>query len=118
MRTLRRNNQTIYIAQIDTDAGVDKKGNFLYKVPFKLRINLAPLDSSSDIEIYGNRIKNMYQSVVSRSIWEDRIKENGVAYLFGASPLGEKANGSKANYNIESIRYTLNTMTIYFEKKP
>lgn len=118
MRTMRRNNQTVYIAQLDTENGTDKKGNFLYKMPFKMRVNLTPVNSSSDIEVYGERVRNMYQSVVNRKIWDNKIKENDVAYLLGTSPIGEKVNGSKANYKVESIRYTLNTMTIYFEKKP
>lgn len=55
---------------------------------------------------------------MDRSKWEDRIKPLDLAYLDGAIPADEKVNGAKANYKVESMRKTLNTMTIYFEKLP
>ena len=118
MRTAYRNRMIYYIASLDTEKGTDDYGKPQYSVPFVFRENLAPVNSESDIAEYGNRIKNMYKSLVDRSKWEGRIKPLDLAYLDGAMPADEKVNGAKANYKVESIRKTLNTITIYFEKLP
>lgn len=120
MRMLNRNKQRIYIASQNMDDElVDSHGNRPYDEPFLFRENLASVDGKSEKEEYGDRVRNMYKSVVMRKKWEGRIKENDVAYLDGVTPDGEKQNGSNANYRVESARNTsLNMMTVYFEKLP
>lgn len=120
MRMLNRNKQRLYIAsQIMDDELVDSHGNRPFDKPFLLCENLASVDGKSEKEEYGDRVRNMYKSVVMRKKWEGRIKENDVAYLDGITPDGEAQNGAYANYRIESVRNTsLNMMTIYFEKLP
>lgn len=114
MRLGSRNKETMYIAKL-TDTK-DDYGKPIYDKPFVFKANLAPVDSSSEITIYGSRVSKMQKSIVVRKLYENKFKENDVAYLDGVKPDGEKVNGSKANYRIESIRKYHKSMTIYFEK--
>lgn len=120
MRMLNRNRQRIYIASQNMDDElIDSHGNRPFNKPFLFCENLASVDGESEKEEYGDRVRNMYKSVVMRKRWEGRIKENDVAYLDGAIPDGEVENGANANYRVESARNTsLNMMTIYFEMLP
>lgn len=120
MRCLRKNAQISYIASLTMDDTlVDDHGNRPYETPFIFNENLACVDGESEKEEYGDRVKNMYKSVVMKDKWIDRIKANDKAYLDGATPDNEVQNGANANYRIESVRNTsLNMVTVYFEKLP
>lgn len=119
MRIQYRNKRTIYIACRDIKKGADDYGNYTYTAPFEFNENLQAVDSASEITEFGDRIKNMYKSTVPKLSWFNKVHALDVVYMDGITPDGEKINGSKANYFIESIRdISPNVMTIYFERKP
>lgn len=114
MRTLNRNKQIIYIA--NKLKGTNDYGTPNYDVPFLFKENLSPVDGDSEIKEYGDRISKMYKSIVPLYKWKGKIKEGDVAYLEGSTPKSELLNGNDSNYNVVSVRYSLNVMIIYFEK--
>ena len=76
------------------------------------------VDSSSELTEYGERVKNMYKAIVQKRDWESKL-HNGDAVYIDTSSENDIVIGYKADYFIESIRDTsINTLTIYFEKKP
>lgn len=114
MRLGSRNKERMFIAaKLDTS---DDYGKSIFDKPFIIKANLKPLDSRSDITIYGDRVNKMHKSVVVRKMYDGKVKENDVAYLEGANPDGEEVYGSKANYRVEAVRKYRKSMTIYFEK--
>ena len=114
MRMMNKNKQNFYVSnRLNIEGG---RGVKTYGKPFTMRGNLSPVNSESEIKEYGERHFNMYKTIVSKKVWCGRIKEGDVAYLNGVLPDGEGIYGCNANYRVESIRLTLTTMTIYFEK--
>lgn len=116
MRTMKRNRQNVYIAhRIVVEENKSRKR---YEKPFHFRENLSPVDSESEVKEYGERHFSMFKSIVDRKKWEKKISVEDAVYI-DASFKDESENtyGINADYKVESIRPTLNTLTIYFEKK-
>ena len=51
-------------------------------------------------------------------LFKTKGKEKELAYLDRITPEGEKVNGDKANYKIDSVREQNKKIAIYFEKLP
>lgn len=113
MRTMKKNRQNVYIAPRFKQH--NDKGTYDFEEPFLFRENLSPVNSESEVKEYGERHYNMYKSIVSRNKWENKINAEDRAYI-DRTPDGEKVYGAKADYRVESVRKTLNTLTVYFEK--
>lgn len=113
MRTLKKNKQNVYIAYRSEKH--NERGSYDFAKPIPFRENLSPVDSESEVKEYGERHYNMYKSTVTRKKWENKINAEDRAYI-DRTPDGEKVYGSKADYRVESVRKTLNTITVYFEK--
>lgn len=113
MRTMNKNRQNVYIApRLDKP---NDRGQYAFEEPFLFRENLSPVNSESEVKEYGERHYNMYKSTVTRKKWENKINAEDRVYI-DRTPDGEKVYGSKADYRVESVRKTLNTLTVYFEK--
>lgn len=105
----------IYIASMLSEKP-DKFGNIPYAEPKKLYCCLNTASSSSDIAMYGERIKRMYKTLLDYDKFNGVFKENDKVYLEGITPDGEEVNGANANYKIESIRPQLKKIVLYFER--
>ena len=105
----------IYISSI-IDNKPDKYGKKPYGEPKKLYCCLNSAGGSSDIAMYGERIKKMYKTLLDYDKFNGVFRENDKVYLEGATPNGETINGANANYKIESIRPQLKKIVLYFER--
>ena len=61
----------------------------LYTRPMKYRMNVQPVNSSADIQEFGERTKEMQKTVIEYKKYFNKFKEFDVAYLDGKSPLDE-----------------------------
>lgn len=115
----RKWNKTIWIAKkigkSENDYGYETA---LYAKPEKYKMNVQPVNSSADIQEFGERAKQMQKAVVKYKKYFNEFKEFDVAYLDGANPEEETENnyGKNANYRLYPPRNQNKCITIYFEK--
>ena len=109
--------KNIYIAS-SLGAVEDDYGNetITYDEPIAIKMNVQPLNGSSDIEEYGSRTSQMQKGMCDYDTFYQKFKEDDVAYLDGATPDGEVQNGANANYRIDSVRNQNKRISIYFER--
>lgn len=79
-------------------------------------MNVQPVSSEADIQEFGENAKQMQKGIIELKEYLGKFKEYDVAYLDGASPDGEKENGSKANYRLYPPRNQNKAIIIYFER--
>jgi len=109
--------KTVYIAHRTGFKNDDYGNEFaIYSEPKKYQMNYQPVNGYLDITAYGERATAMKKAVVKAAEFAGKISEGDLAYLDGASPEGETANGQKANYLVVSVRHYNLTTHIYFEK--
>ena len=112
-----------YIAKRKDSLSYDDYGNAVpqYEAPNSTpyRWNIQPVKMDSSTDTFGEKILKMK---VAMLVGEDAIKfrnefqEYDLAYLDGASPVGEIIYGSNANYRIYAVRPQNVALLIYFEK--
>ena len=108
----------VYIAsKIRVD--LDKEGNeiIIYDKPNEkpYKFNYQPVSTDAEIAEFGENAKIMKKAVISIS-YQGMFKEFDVAYLDGATPVGEIQNGDNANYRLLPPRDGNSVIIIYFEK--
>lgn len=81
--------------------------------PYKF--NYQSVSTDADIAEFGEKSKIMKKAVIPIS-YQGQFKEFDVAYLDGATPIGEKENGDNANYRLLPPRDGNSVIIIYFEK--
>lgn len=106
----------IYIARKDNSSNLDDYGNKKYLPAVKLFCWVAPLDGYSDVVSYGEKVSKTYKTLLNKKKFQGVFHEGDKVYLEDATPDGEKVNGSKANYLIDSVRYQNMKICIYFQK--
>lgn len=79
-------------------------------------INVQPINSSADIQEFGERANQMQKAILEKSKYLNKFKEFDVAYLDGANPKGEVINGENANYRLYPPRNQNKCIAIYFER--
>lgn len=110
--------RAIYIAN-RIDEGEDENENPIdvYDKPFLVECTLNTLTSSTDVAVFGERVKRMSKTVLDYS-YISKIHEKDLAYLYGANPDGEKTNGDNANYRIVAIMPQNLKIRVFFERLP
>lgn len=108
----------VYIAsKIRVD--LDKEGNeiIIYDKPNEkpYKFNYQPVSTDAEIAEFGENAKIMKKAVIPIS-YQGMFKEFDVAYLDGATPVGEIQNGDNANYRLLPPRDGNSVIIIYFEK--
>lgn len=96
----------------------DDEGNPIdvFDTPFIIEnVTLNSLDGSTDIQMFGDRIKKMCKTLVDYDKYLGKIKEKDLAYLYGADPYNEKVNGNDANYEVTAVLPRNKKIVIYFE---
>lgn len=96
----------------------DEYGNQLevYDKPEPFSFNIQPVNSSSEIQAFGERHIKMRKALVSKSEYLNKFNEFDKVYLDGATPNGETKNGANANYRIYAINPQNVAIIIYFIK--
>lgn len=110
--------KSLYIASLLED-NFDEHGNTIstYNEPVFIGLeNIQPLNGSTDIEEYGNRVSKMQKVLLDYDKYIGKFKENDLAYIEDTTPKGEKVYGDNANYCINSVRNQNRKIAIYFEK--
>lgn len=107
-------NKTIYIAT--KSHSLNKYGRQTYNEPQKYRFNVQPSSSKLDIEMFGERAREMQKTLIERNLYEGKFNEGDLVYLDGATPEGEAYNGANANYKMLPPRNQNFCITIYMEK--
>lgn len=105
--------KTVYISKL---VSVDKSnGNQtkVYATPIAYKINIQEFSGQAKIDEFGANAKKMYRGVIV-DIGLD-INEFDVAYLDGATPVGEPKNGFNANFEIKRVHTPNISTSIYFE---
>lgn len=108
----------VYIAsKIRID--LDEEGNeiIIYDKPNEkpYKFNYQPVSTDAEIAEFGENAKIMKKAVIPIS-YQGMFKEFDVAYLDGATPVGEIQNGDNANYRLLPPRDGNSVIIIYFEK--
>ncbi len=110
-------NKEIWIAKkigtIEDDYGYETP---IYDKPQKYKMNVQPVNSSADMQEFGERAKGMQKTVIEKKKYLNMFNEFDVAYLDEASPKGEEVNGKNANYKLYPPRNQNKCITIYFER--
>ena len=102
-------NKSIYIANKNKEVEIDDYNNEIvtYKKPFYFgKVNYQPLtrkDLEAFMQQYGETT-NKIVSFLANYNTLGKFKEFDVAYLYGASPKGEKKYGDNANYIIRAYK--------------
>lgn len=81
--------------------------------------NIQPVERSSENMAFGEAILGMKLAVITgseRDKYINEFKEYDLAYLDGATPNEESANGEHANYKIYAIEPQNVSLLIYFER--
>lgn len=87
-----------------------------YNKPESYMFNYQPANGQMEIELYGEKVTNMYKAVIPYSLYADKFKEGDVAYLLGVTPTREHENGDNANYVIKGVMPQNKVIILYFEK--
>lgn len=100
------------------DVEYDDFGNQIevYDTPQPFSFNIQPVNTSSEIQAFGERYVRMKKALVSKSEYLNKFNEFDKVYLDGATPDGEIKNGANANYRIYAINPQNVAMIIYFIK--
>lgn len=108
----------IYIASYLKESS-DNEGNpiKIYDKPFSLETSLNSLNGSSEVAMYGDRIKKMCKTFLDYDEWLGKIKENDLVYLYEATPEKEVVNGENANYRVDAVLPQNEKILVYFEKR-
>lgn len=90
-----------------------------YNKPFYFgRINYQPL-TRKDLEAFIKEFGETENKIISCLIDytnDGKFKKFDLAYLYGATPKGEKVNGSKANYIVRSYKPQNTRIMVIFEE--
>lgn len=118
LNRLSKWNKKIWIAK---KIGTEEKDDYGYKKPIydkprMYMMNVQPLSSYPDIQEFGERAKQVQKAVIEYDKYLGKFSEFDVAYLDGATPLGEKVNGENANYRLYPPRNQNKVIQIYFER--
>ena len=107
-----------YIASKNDNPDYDKYGNQIltYQNPQAYLFNVQPVNSSSEIQAFGELAPKMKRALVSKQLYLNKFHEFDKAYLDGATPKGEAFNGDNANYRIYSVQNQNVAIMIYFLK--
>jgi len=110
--------KTIYIAKKLDEVKYDEYGNQIpqYSKPKSYEINVQPISSNADIQMYGESATTIQKAVIDYDKYYGEFKEFDIAYLDGATPKGEKVNGANANYRLNPPRNQNKRIVIYFER--
>ena len=106
-----------YIAK-KLDVEYDEYGNQIekYDTPKPFSFNIQPVNSSSEIQAFGEKATSMRKALVSKKIYLNEFKEFDKVYLDGATPENETINGANANYRIYAINPQNVALIIYMTK--
>lgn len=109
--------KSIYIAKKISGVSKDKYGNIIttYEEPKHYMFNVQPISSEVDLMEFGEKAKMMQKAVIPIS-YQNKFKENDLAYLDGANPTNEVVNGNNANYRLYPPRNGNKVIIIYFER--
>lgn len=108
--------KTIYIAKkIRTDIDDFANEIIVYDTPKRYEFNVQPLSSDVDLREFGEKA-SMVQKAVIPVKYDGLFEVNDVAYLNGATPIGELTNGDNANYKLYPPRTQNMKIVIYFER--
>ncbi|MGX8835320.1 hypothetical protein ACWG0P_14055 [Amedibacillus sp. YH-ame6] len=91
---------------------------FTYDKPYCFGANLNTLSGSAEMQMYGERFKNIVKCMLNMDDWFGKIHEEDRAYLYGRTPSGESVNGDQANYRVDRILCQNIKMIVYFERLP
>ena len=80
-------------------------------------VTLNSLSGYTEMQMFGTKIARMCKTLVDYEQWLGKINEKDVAYLYGASPEGEKNIGDNANYTVTAVLPQNKKIAIYFEKR-
>ena len=108
----------VYIAsKIRTSLDDDGNEINIYDKPNSnpYKFNYQSVSTDADIAEFGEKSKIMKKAVIPIS-YQGQFKEFDVAYLDGATPIGEKEKGDNANYRLLPPRDGNSVIIIYFEK--
>ena len=96
---------------------VDDEGNEIavYDTPEKYKFNYRGVKSAAEIAEFGEKASITQRMVIDRK-YEGMFKEFDVAYLYEATPDGEKVNGDNANYVLLPPRVGNSVIIIYMQK--
>lgn len=108
----------LYIASLIREDEDDYNNKYpVYSRPIDLGLqNIQPTTSNSDIQAFGLKVYEMQRVFLDYDQFLGKIKPNDLAYLDGATPLGEKVNGENANYRVYSVLNQNKKICIYFER--
>ncbi|MEG0552434.1 MAG: hypothetical protein RR533_02730 [Carnobacterium sp.] len=96
--------------------GVDSNLYKVYGAPFQLKCSINSLNGDYEFTMYGERVNRMCKIMPNFDEYYSKIHEKDRAYLYGASPTGEIANGDNANYYVKNVLPQNIKMTVYLEK--
>lgn len=116
--TLENVKTTCYIGS-KLDSSFDDNGNEIvhYDKPEKYKFNIQPVNSTSDVQEFGEKANRMKVAVVlNRKKYENKFKEFDCVYLDGVTPDEEIINGQNANYRIYSVQPQNVAIRIFFIK--
>lgn len=85
----------------------------VYDTPIAYKINIQEFSGQAKIDEFGANAKKMYRGVIVATGLD--INEYDVAYLDGATPVGEPKNGFNANFEIKRVHTPNISTSIYFE---
>lgn len=114
-------NKPMYIATKKEEVQYDEYDNeiVVYDTPFYFgKVNYQPLTTKqmeAYIKEYGETINNVVSCLID---YKDRYKFNSfdLAYLYDATPKGEKANGKNANYVVKAFKPQNTKVMVLFEE--
>lgn len=114
--SIKKWKKTIYIAKkIRTDIDDFANEIIVYDKPKKYEFNVQPLSSDIDLREFGDKASMIQKAVIPIS-YDKEFEANDIAYLNGASPVGEINNGDNANYRLYPPRPQNMAIIIYFER--
>lgn len=114
-------NKQLYIANKEDNEILDDYNNNIttYKKPFYFgRVNYQPL-TGKNLEAYMKVYGETQNSIISALIdyYDDgKFKAFDLAYLYGATPEGEKINGDNANYIVKAYKPQNTKIMVLFEE--
>lgn len=116
----------IYIASaVEEEQSINDDGDTIkvYEEPVKYNFNVQPISGFAQQRDYGQVETQMQRAIIYYGrqpneipIHFDMFKVYDLAYLDGATPVGETFNGQNANYRIRSVRNQNKRIVLDFEK--
>lgn len=114
-------NKDLYIVSKSSNRTVNPETgeiDFSYSEPTFYKCNYQPIAGFLENSQFGANAMYIQKGIFHdiTIFTEGKIKEGDLAYLDGASPIGETVRGSTSNYTVIGVKHQNEIVTVHFQR--